>query len=47
MVAGFMEEGVCVCGLKINLSEHFFMCGVDWVEENCLKSVPGVGLLCI
>lgn len=35
MIAGFMEECVCVCSLKINLSEHSLVCGVYVLKENC------------
>ena len=43
MVAGFMEKCVCVCILKINLSEYCIGGSVNGLEENC--TVQEVNLL--
>ncbi len=31
----FMEECMGVCGLKINLGAHYFLCWADGVEIHC------------
>ena len=38
VVAGFMEERVCICGLKVDFTEDFLVCVVERLKEN--RGVP-------